>query len=107
MALFTDKIPGVLWVTKPHQQGAVLLHEVGHLLGLVTNDAHRDGGHCTNSWCVMYDGVDWRSGAVFALPALFAGQIPTRFCGECRHDLWGDSVLPGRRKPGTADDHSM
>lgn len=110
MALFTEAIPGILWVTRGHQQGSVLLHEVGHLVGLVTNDAHRDGGHCTNAWCLMYDGVDLRSGVVFALPILFAGQLPTRFCRDCRRDLWGDELLPGKRKKAPAPEsspHSM
>ena len=107
MALFTEKIPGILWVTRSRQEAAVLLHEVGHLVGLVTNDAHRDGGHCTNGWCLMYNGVDWRSGIIFALPTLFAGQIPTRFCKDCREDLWGDEELPGKRLPETLKDHSM
>ncbi len=107
MALFTDRVGGILWVTRSHQEGAVLLHEVGHLVGLVTNDAHRDGAHCTNAWCLMYDGVDWRSGTVFAFPTLFAGQLPTRFCGECRRDMWGDQSLPGKRKTMPTEDHSM
>jgi hypothetical protein len=97
MALFKDKIPGILWVTRSRQEGAVLLHEVGHLVGLVTNDAHRNGGHCTNGWCLMYSGVDWRSGLIYALPTLFAGQIPTKFCKACRQDLWADQELPGER----------
>ncbi len=107
LALFTDRVRGVLWVTRAHQEGSVLLHEVGHLVGLVNNDAHRDGGHCTNGWCLMYDGIDWRSGTIFALPTLFAGQIPTHFCRDCRRDLWGDQVLPGKRKPKLPKDHSM
>ena len=110
MALFKDKIPGILWVTRARQEGAVLLHEVGHLVGLVSNDAHRDGGHCTNAWCLMYNGVDWRSGLIYALPTLFAGQIPTKFCRDCRQDLWGDEPLPGQRVPVTPEvpqTHSM
>jgi len=106
MAVFSERVRGILWVTRGTQEAAVLLHEVGHLLGLVNNDAHRDGGHCTNAWCLMYDGVDWRSGVVFAFPALFAGQVPTRFCGDCREDMWGEALLPGKR-PEPLDDHSM
>ena len=107
MALFKDKIPGILWVSRARQEGAVLLHEVGHLVGLVTNDAHRDGGHCTNGWCLMYTGVDWRSALIYAIPALFAGQIPTKFCKDCRQDLWGEDPLPGERVSESPESHSM
>ena len=98
MVAFTDQLNPILWITGVRQEASVLIHEAGHLLGLVTNDVHRDGGHCTNGWCLMYDGVDARSLAVHLLPTLFGGYLPTHFCRDCRADLWEDERAPGIRR---------
>jgi len=95
--MFMDKIHPMLWVTGVRQEGAVLVHEFGHLMGLVTEPAHYVDGHCTNSWCLMYDGLDTRSVLLHALPTLLAGYLPTRYCGDCCRDLWLDAPLPGHR----------
>ena len=101
MVAFTDQLKPVLWLTGVRQEASVLVHEAGHVLGLVTNDAHRDGGHCTNAWCLMYDGVDARSLAVHLFPTLFTGYLPTHFCRDCRADLWDEGVVPGQQRlPG-------
>jgi len=101
LVAFTDQLRPVLWLTGVRQEASVLVHEAGHLLGLVTNDAHRDGGHCTNAWCLMYDGVDARSLAVHLFPTLFTGYLPTHFCRDCRADLWEGGRVPGlQRLPG-------
>ncbi len=96
-AIFTSQLEPILWLTGVRQEASVLVHETGHAFGLVTNDGHRDGGHCTNSWCLMYDGVDARSAFVHLFPTLFTGYLPTHFCADCRADLWGDQRVPGRR----------
>ncbi len=104
--VFTSQLRPILWLTGVRQEASVLVHELGHVYGLVTNDDHRDGGHCTNSWCLMYDGVDARSLLVNLLPTLFTGYLPTHLCRDCRDDLWPDQRVPGRRHiPGlpTAD----
>lgn len=92
---FTSQLKPILWLTGVRQEASVLVHEAGHVLGLVTDDGHRDGGHCTLSWCLMYDGVDARSLFVNLFPTLFTGYLPTHYCSACRDDLW-----PGRRVPG-------
>jgi hypothetical protein len=98
---FSSQLKPILWLTGVRQQASVLVHEAGHVLGLVTDDGHRDGGHCTNSWCLMYDGVDARSLFVNLLPVLFTGYLPTHYCDDCRADLWGDERVPGQRSiPG-------
>jgi hypothetical protein len=100
--VYTDAIKPVLWVTRSRQEGAVLVHEVGHLMGLVTNPAHYTRAHCTNSWCLMYNGVDTRSILLHAVPTLFTGYLPTRFCRSCQKDLWVGGVLPGRKPKNRA-----
>ncbi len=100
--VYTERLRGRLWVTRQRQESSVLVHEVGHLLGLVSNPDHYVDGHCTNSWCLMYDGVDARSIILYAFPTLFAGHLPTRFCGACREDLWPDGRMPGRKKANRA-----
>ena len=94
---FTSQLKPILWLTGVRQEASVLVHEAGHVLGLVTDDGHRDGGHCTNSWCLLYDGVDARSLFVNLFPTLFTGYLPTHFCLDCRQDLWGAERVPGRR----------
>jgi hypothetical protein len=101
MVVFAEQLRPILWLTGVRQEASVLVHEAGHVLGLVTNDDHRDGGHCTNGWCLMYDGVDARSLAVNLFPTLFTGYLPTHVCRDCRDDLWDGAPPPGiQRLPG-------
>lgn len=73
----------------------VLVHELGHALGLVNNglpltSAHHDvehGAHCTNRSCIMYyanEGV--RDVLEFARTFLESGST-TLFASECLEDL--------------------
>ena len=101
MVVFAGQLKPILWLTGVRQEASVLVHEGGHVLGLVTNDDHRDGGHCTRGWCLMYDGVDARSLAVNLFPTLFTGYLPTHYCRDCRDDLWDELPPPGiRQLPG-------
>lgn len=95
VVVFARRLRSILWVTGTAQEHAVLVHEAGHALGLVTEPSHRDRGHCTAAWCALYRTVDPRSALVWALPALFAGRLPLHYCAACRRDLW-----PGGRAPG-------
>ena len=97
LAMFTEPIKGILWITKARQQALTLIHEFGHSLGLVSNDCHRASGqHCANAWCVMYDGVDGRSIFANGLATLFTGYLPSHFCRLCRSDLYqGEDLPPG------------
>jgi len=89
--VFLDQIRrgAALWITRRKVERAILVHEIGHHLGLVANPQHEQPdhpGHCTRKGCVMH-----RPGAVSglhnALPALFAGQIPDDYCSLCRADI--------------------
>jgi hypothetical protein len=100
--VFPEKIKSILWVTRTRQEGSVIVHELGHLMGLVTDPEHYVDGHCTNSWCLMYDGLDARSIMLHALPTLLTGYLPTRFCRHCRLNMWADGVMPGRRQADRA-----
>jgi len=103
--VYPGRLRGRLWVTRQRQESSVVVHEVGHLMGLVSHPEHYVDGHCTNSWCLMYDGLDARSVVLHSLPTLFWGYLPTRFCRACRRDLWPDGKLPGRKKADRAKVH--
>lgn len=93
-----------LWITARKIERAILIHELGHLLGLVSGPGHRERGnprHCTEPQCVMTH-PSGRSKTYNALPALFAGRIPHAYCNRCRDDirtaqkLWRQAALaPG------------
>jgi hypothetical protein len=89
--LFTERIrrEALLWIDTAKIETATIVHELGHVLGLVANPRHAhedDEVHCTRSRCVMA-----RPGArtmfVNALPAFFAASIPHDFGEECRADI--------------------
>lgn len=92
VALFTDQLRPIAWISGRMQEASVLVHEMGHAYGLATDPGHSHDGHCTNAWCSLYDGVDARSAFVWFFPALFAGQLPVRYCADCRADLAGDEA---------------
>ena len=49
-----------------------------------------------------YDGLDARSIVLHAVPTLLTGYLPTRFCRDCRLNMWADGVMPGRRQADRA-----
>jgi len=100
--LFSDSIKPVLWVTGVKQEASVLIHELGHAMGLATDPGHSSRAHCTVAHCLMYDGVDARTFALYFFPTLFTGYLPLDFCSACREDLWEDQdgVPPGLRAGG-------
>jgi hypothetical protein len=78
-----------LWITAKKIERAILIHELGHLLGLVSGPGHRELGnprHCTEPQCVMTH-PSARTKTYNALPALVAGRIPHGYCGKCRQDI--------------------
>jgi len=80
-----DKIDGAafMFVSKEQVWEMVLLHELGHALGVPANPSHIwDVGHCTNPCCVMYPKPDFRSVCAF-----FFHGFPNDFCQECRAEL--------------------
>lgn len=77
-----------LWLTRRKVEAAVLVHEMGHVAGLVGAADHTDGTrHCTNPGCRMYRTVDFRSIMANAVPVLCMGLMPTEFCEQCERDL--------------------
>jgi hypothetical protein len=89
--LFTDEIrrDALLWITRAKIERATLVHELGHVMGLVANPAHAQPGdsrHCSVARCVMHT-PGRRAGFVNGLSALFAGRIPSRYGKRCLDDL--------------------
>lgn len=97
--VLADTLRPILWITGRRQEASVLIHELGHGLGLASDPGHSQQGHCTNAWCLMYDGVDARTVALYFFPTLFGGYLPLDYCRDCRDDLYPDhdGVPPGDR----------
>ena len=85
-----------LWLTRRKVEAAVLVHEFGHLAGLVTSGVHGRHGHCTNAACRMYWGVDRASMRAQWFPTLCRGVLPLTFCEECQRDLATGRGEPAR-----------
>ena len=76
-------------------EGALLVHEAGHLLGLVglglpLTAPHADltrPGHCVNSPCVMNARSPFWSGQKIQLGIALTGGGPPDFCPDCQADL--------------------
>ena len=74
-----DNAGGIGQVTRPNLVSTILMHEFGHLLGLVNQGspmqaAHVDaanGAHCTNSNCLMHYAIETSTaGGNGAIPSL-------------------------------------
>ncbi len=77
---------GFLAIDGSEVERFVAQHELGHLLGLVSNESHEQDGHCTNSTCIMYPKPDLR--AVLAnWWRAFSGRLPTELDADCERDL--------------------
>lgn len=78
-----------LWLSKQSVESSVLLHEVGHVCGLVCAGDHMaiDYAHCTKPGCRMYHGLDAKSGMVVGPQVVLTGRIPLRLCRWCKRDL--------------------
>ena len=104
LMLFTRKIrsDAWLWITPSKVERATLVHELGHVLGLVGNPLHTQPnhpGHCTRSRCVMNQ-PGTRSLLVNALPAFFAGHVPHRFGRRCLDDIQAAKTLWAAHESG-------
>ena len=89
--LFSERIAEVaaLLVTPRKVEQAALVHEMGHVLGLVSNPDHQERDnpfHCTEPQCVM--AYQRLRGQIYnALPETFAGQTPNDYGDKCRADI--------------------
>jgi hypothetical protein len=99
VVVLADTLDPILWITGRRQEASVLIHELGHGLGLASDPGHSHEAHCTNAWCLMYDGVDARTVALYFFPTLFGGYLPLDYCRDCRDDLYPtrDGKPPGDR----------
>lgn len=87
------KRDSLLWLSRKKVESAVLVHEFGHLAGLVGGT--REGlakkkdrpRHCPNPTCRMYWGVDAASVRANFVPTFCLGRLDLVFCDECEADL--------------------
>ena len=89
--LFTDTFRSrtPLWITPQDAERATMVHELGHVLGLVSNPTHvqRDNPHhCTGPDCTM-PGPRPKTILYNAPRAFFTGRVPESYCARCRADL--------------------
>jgi len=89
--LFTDEIrrDAAMWITAAKVERATLVHELGHLMGLVVDGSHVQRGHpghCRVARCVMHQ-PGARAGLVNGISAFFAGRIPSRYGKRCVRDI--------------------
>ena len=92
LVLGTEQIQKIaaLWIGPRKVERTVLVHELGHALGLVSDGAHQhrgDPSHCRNSSCLMVSSGNKAAMVVGAPRAIFLGRLPTKFCSVCRGDL--------------------
>jgi len=86
----TDRVQeqGLLAISGNEVERFVVQHELGHLLGLVSNPQHEHAGHCTNPTCIMYPEPDLRS-VVANWWRAFSGRLPSKLDADCERDLDG------------------
>jgi tetratricopeptide (TPR) repeat protein len=78
-----------LLVSADDVEQSTLVHEFGHLLGLVTNLKHADSrspSHCLDKRCVMAH-VDLAFEMRNALALMGLQAIPRHYCAQCMHDV--------------------
>jgi hypothetical protein len=79
----------LLWVTANRIDRSTLVHEFGHVLGLVADPRHaqaRRHEHCRNPHCVMTHPFA-RSITYWALVGPLGARLPDDYCRECRREL--------------------
>jgi hypothetical protein len=84
----TDRVrgQGFLAIDGDEVERFVVQHELGHLLGLVSDERHEHAGHCTNPACIMYPQPDLRA-VVANWWRAFSGRLPTELDRDCERDL--------------------
>ncbi|MBI5359568.1 MAG: hypothetical protein HZA48_03195 [Planctomycetes bacterium] len=76
-----------MYMTAEKIEKRVLVHEFGHLLGLISNPFHQTmADHCVNPDCVMCKDFDRVFMANF-VEIVLTGNTPDDYCEECRKDL--------------------
>lgn len=69
---------------RPQFRRAILLHEIGHALGLANNPAHSKRGHCTSENCLMRERLVFRGRRFFTFRQPWEN---TMLCASCEQDL--------------------
>lgn len=75
-------------VSRETIEATVLVHEIGHWLGIPARDHHRSAAstsHCTHAQCVMFKGI--KQNPVGAVLANLCTGIPLRFGPDCAEEL--------------------
>ncbi len=78
-----------LWISARKIERATLVHEFGHVLGLVRNPRHEQAGdpvHCTHTECLMGHPRPRTIVANF-FRGFFTGRLPGDYCRACRDDI--------------------
>jgi hypothetical protein len=82
------------WIRRKSVEQVAILHELGHVLGLVSRGRNQIASHCTDPSCVMYSNpFDWRKGLSSPFHSMF-GKVPSLFCSHCKKDLSTVRLLP-------------
>ncbi|HET9300317.1 MAG TPA: hypothetical protein VFO11_10255 [Candidatus Polarisedimenticolaceae bacterium] len=100
----TVRQPRVPGLPDSEIERATVLHEFGHLLGLVGDRSHAQKGdpqHCSGARCVM-PGPTRKMMAAGAFRAVFQGRLPEDYCDACWSDIRRARVFYGR--PESAGD---
>ena len=91
LSVFKDPVrrSAHLWVTADRIDAMTLVHEFGHVLGLVGNPAHaqlRLPDHCRNPDCVMTH-PELRSILYYAFVGFLGARLPYDYCNQCQQDI--------------------
>ncbi len=89
VALGAARNQATLWITARKIERSTLVHEFGHVLGLIDNPSHeqaKDRRHCTHTECIMAH-PRWRTYVANFWRGFFTGRMPWDYCKACQEDI--------------------